>query len=53
MRYEVTFTFGGCAIIEADNKEMAQSLVAEMGDDELWDIMKDSFEIQLAEEATE
>ena len=51
MRYEVTFTFGGCVTIDANSKELAAAFTAEKDDDELWRIAKDGFEIQSVEGA--
>ena len=50
MKYNVNFTFGGCVEVEADSEEMAESVVAEMDDCNLWEICEDGFEIQSVEE---
>jgi hypothetical protein len=46
MKYAVTFTFGGCVIVEAENKEAAEEQVEEMPTDALFNYARDGFEIQ-------
>lgn len=45
-KYAVTFTFGGCIVVEADNAEAAEEQVEEMSNFALLNYVRDGFEIQ-------
>ncbi len=53
MRYNVTFTLGGCVTVNVDSKDAAKDFVEQMSGDELWNYAQDGFEIQTVEEVTE